>query len=418
MTQARNMAVRLQSHARITPAIQPLPTLTDPKPYGTMLFVHFDWRSCHRVSALMRPPRLFFMVAFLLAVIAAPVAAQETVRWRDFQLCQDCPLRLTEVVRLGDAEGPGMITLASPMVSWSEDFGYLVAALTTIQRFDSDGRFVRAMGRAGEGPGEFRAVVDAHAVEGRIVGLDALKRAWVIFDAAGDFLAERRYGFMAGSFVPIGGNRVVVIAMDRRPSVVGNPLHLVDLDSGVPSLHFGAASANWTIRGYGASVIGSVLGRPGTLWWATVGSPRLQEWSVEDELLTVMEGELPWFPEVAGPTDPFTEPPPTLLQSIALDRRGHLWMALRTADPEWRDVELEAGPEAGAAIIPDGRSDDYRDSRLDIFDLDGRRHVGSYTWDLTGIRLMNLGGEPAIRVLEYTDDLVPQIVIYRVEWAF
>lgn len=49
----------------------------------------------------------------------------------------------------------------------------------------------------------------------------------------------------------------------------------------------------------------------------------------------------------------------------------------------------------------------------DIFDLDGQRHVGSYTWDSQNVRLMNLDGEPAVSVPEYTADLVPQIVIYR-----
>lgn len=131
------------------------------------------------------------------------------------------------------------------------------------------------------------------------------------------------------------------------------------IENGAPSLHFGATGANWAITGYGATVLGSVLSRPATVWWGSAGSPRVQEWSVDNEHLRVIEGEHPWFPEVAGPGDPLGEPPLTLLRSVALDRHDHLWMTIRTADPEWRDVELGVGPEAGAAIVPAGRWHDY-----------------------------------------------------------
>ncbi|MYI06630.1 MAG: 6-bladed beta-propeller, partial [Gemmatimonadetes bacterium] len=111
--------------------------------------------------------------------------AYEAANWNGFELCADCKLELTEVVRLGDAEGAGAIEGSEPVVTWSARSGYVVAGPTFLQVFDDDGRFVRRIGRRGEGPGEFTAVADAHVVDDRLVALDRVTRAWSIFTLAG-----------------------------------------------------------------------------------------------------------------------------------------------------------------------------------------------------------------------------------------
>ena len=344
------------------------------------------------------------------------VPTYETVNWTDFTVCAECELQLTEVVRLGDPAGPGAIEGAAPGVTWSEHLGYVVASSTFLQIFDHDGRFVRRVGREGEGPGEFTAIADAHVVDGRLVALDRVTRAWSNFNLAGEFLGRRPYGHQAGAFVPVGGGRVVVVNRDAAPEADDAPLHLAHIDSGVPSLHFGSKDAweyGWKERPHAGDVRGSVTGRPGTLWWGAAGGPRLQEWSVDDELLRVIEGELPWFPEVRRPVDLTREPPPTLLRFLALDTTEHLWMITRTADPDWREVELETGQQG--LRVPAGKQDNYFDTRLDIFDLEEKRHIGRYVWDAAGARLFNLGGEPAASIVEYAEDTERQVVIYRLD---
>ena len=129
----------------------------------------------------------------------------------------------------------------------------------------------------------------------------------------------------------------------------------------------------------------------------------------------MIDGDLPWFAEVTEDIDPTKDAPSTLLNSIAFDdREEHLWLSLETADPGWRDVARDVSGEEGVIAIPSDQWDDYLDTRLDVFDLDERRHVGSYTFDSQNVRLMNIVGEPAVSVLEYTETMVPQVVIYRV----
>ncbi len=339
----------------------------------------------------------------------------ELTNWSNFAICADCELQLTEVVRFGEADGHGVIDGIAPRVSWNEKPGYVVVGSTFLQLFDDDGRFVRRIGREGDGPGEFGRVIDAHVVDGRLVALDQARRAWSIFNLAGEFIEARPYGYRAGPFTPVGGSHVVVVAMDPSPEAAGLPFHLAHIDSGVPSRHFGSGQGRDRNREngpYSDNLTGSVASRPGTVWWGSAGSPRVEEWSVDDELLRVVDGELPWFPEVTESIDPTTDPPSTLLMSIALDGREYLWMTVRTADPGWREVELERTPE-GYRVPPERRGD-YMDTRLDIFDLEERRHLGRYVWDSPYARLIDLGGEPAVSIVEYDEEMVPQVVVYRV----
>ena len=350
----------------------------------------------------------------VLAEILNP-PTHETTTWSDFELCDECEIELTEVVRFGEPESPGVIGSIAPRVSWNEQLGYVVVGSTSLQIFDDDGRFVRRIGGEGEGPGEFSRVIDAHVVDGRLVALDYAQSAWSIFNLAGEFIQRRPYGHSTGPFVPVGGSHVVVVNMDESPELAGLPLHLADIDSGVPTLHFGSGDDAWESRPYSNNVQGSVTSRPGTVWWGATGSPRVQEWSVDDELLRVVDGELPWFPEVTEFIDPTREPPSTLLRSLALDGRERLWMTVRTADPEWQEVELERTQQGHRA--PPERRGDYMDTRLDIFDLEEQRHIGRYVWDSPYARLINLGGEPAVSIVEYTEDNGLQVVIYRVGWG-
>ncbi len=87
-------------------------------------------------------------------------------------------------------------------------------------------------------------------------------------------------------------------------------------------------------------------------------------------------------------------------------------MTVMTADPEWDEVPL-VQTRIGFAISP-GHDDDYFDTRLDVFNLRERRHLGRYVWDPLAVNLLDRGGVPAVYLLEYDNAMVPQIVVYGV----
>lgn len=87
-----------------------------------------------------------------------------------------------------------------------------------VQLFDSRGRLQRALGREGDGPGEFRGLLGVVRVaDGRLVTLDRRGRVG-IWSERGDSLVR---GFDSGirgarSFVAAGQNRIAVSSVDFR----------------------------------------------------------------------------------------------------------------------------------------------------------------------------------------------------------
>ena len=350
--------------------------------------------------------------AATLMLLGTPgLRAQEVLRWDDFEICDRCELELTEVVRLGDLDGEGIVESDFERVTWDEDFGYFMFHLgnSTVKQFDLGGRFVRLIGGRGQGPGEFsESIIDVKAVDGQIVVTDSRKNALVVFDSVGEFVEDRRYAFESGPLVPIGDGRGVVVSLDRRPDLSGYPLHLVDIATGEASLHFGSRRASeWSIADFDR-IAASAVSRVGTIWWGSEYGARVEEWSVDNELLRIVDGDLPWLPAVVPDGVPGGPPSPRLA-SLALDSDDRLWVVSWIADPEWRDVR-RVGP--GAVLQADAHN--FYDARLDIFDLGERRHVGSRTWDALSPKLLNHGGEPAVSVMEYDDGMIPRLVVYRV----
>lgn len=350
--------------------------------------------------------------------VAKPSSAQEAARWNDFGPCGDgaAELALHEVVRLGDAEGDGMIERDGVGVLYGEELGYFVLdGDARFKIFNDDGRFVRAVGRDGEGPGEFAVVTSVAVVGGQIVALDAGRRSWQVFDLDGEFVAQRNFGFPSAHFVPVGGGRVVAAGMDRRPDFVGYPLHLVDLAEGAPTLHFGDDEpAKWkTTDPWAEFTVVGPGSRAGTVWGGKAGIPTAREWSGDGEPLRSIEGELEWFPRLDRHPDPRRlEPPGPLVVELMADGGDRLWMQTLLADAGWREA---MGTGRGAEPVrPDPGK--VSDTRIDGFDLGRQCHLGRRMWDVPGHRLFDRGGEAMIQVVSYDHPAVPQVVVYRIGW--
>lgn len=354
----------------------------------------------------------------LLCAFAFPdLAAQERIDFAEFDLCNECRLTLTEVIRLGTDHGSGIVEHEWTRATWDQKLGFATFAGTRINLYDRDGRFQRALGREGEGPGEFRAISDVHIAAGRIIALDFRTRAWSLFDENGTFVTRRPYPgpLGRGRFRMVGSDTVVVAAINRRdPDAVGYPLHLTTLARDAPVTHFGTDSPRWVPNEpYASIVILGTLSARGAMWWAKPARPHLEEWSLEGNHRRTVAGKLPWFHEYE-PSGPLARRPLTRLGYFGVDGDDRLWMMTEVPDPEWGQIEF-VRTEEGWIPKDDVRPDQLRDARLDIFDLRQRTHLGWFTWDDVYPALMDLGGELAVSAVEYDPGLVPRVVIYRLE---
>lgn len=110
--------------------------------------------------------------------------------------------RLVESLRIGSAVEGGpdafgnVISLAVDPLDrmWIVD-----SRANEVRVFDRGGRFVRTIGRGGEGPGEFIGVRGiGHGPEGEIWVQDGRLKRWEIFDTAGSRIGGQRYVTLLG----------------------------------------------------------------------------------------------------------------------------------------------------------------------------------------------------------------------------
>lgn len=350
-----------------------------------------------------------------IVIASLTVEAQTVIDLSDIALCADCRLPLQHVVSLGTITGPGMIEEEWTRVVRDVEMGYLTFAGATIKRFDEHGQFVAQFGRTGEGPGEFRAITDVQIVQGQIVALDYRNRSWSVFGEDGGFLRLRRYSgaLGRGRFHVVGPDTLVVAGMDTSsPEVVGYPLHLTTLAPEAPVVHFGADSPDFIPNEpYATSVVLSTMSHPGTVWWGKPARPHWEEWSLDGDHLRTVVGDLPWFPNEL-PTRLQGPRPISRMGYFGVDARDRLWILTEVADLDWEDIEFVRTDE-GWAPVDEVTPGELRDTRLDVFDLKARRHLGHYRWDGVYPALLIMEDDMAVSTVEYDADYTPRLVIYR-----
>ena len=110
--------------------------------------------------------------------------------------------RLVETLRIGASDGdhPAVFgDIRNILVDQMNRMWVVDQLATEVRVFTPDGGFVRAIGRRGEGPGEFRRIGDAfHGANGEI-WVEDVGRRWEVFDTAGKWMGTHRLPFHQGN---------------------------------------------------------------------------------------------------------------------------------------------------------------------------------------------------------------------------
>jgi hypothetical protein len=141
------------------------------------------------------------------------------------------------------------------------------------------------------------------------------------------------------------------------------------------------------------------------VWWAKMGAPFFEEWSVDGVHQRTISGTLESFPPRAT-----GGVPRTLLKSFALDSTDRLWVVTVVPDDDWQTVR-SIGAEGA---IPRDQYDNYWDSRLDLYSLTDRRHIGHLTWDENAVTLVKKNGDVFVALMEYERPDWPRLMLYEV----
>lgn len=349
----------------------------------------------------------------LVSTLPAHVSAQAHINLGAVPVCRQCSLELEPLVFLGEASGDGVIESAYVKVRYAPNarmFAVFATGKSTIQFFDSAGRYLRSIGRPGQGPKEVAVLADAQFVGSDIAILDARGPKLLVLDQTGGRVSDTRLNVRGGRFRVVTESTVVVGSIDRaRPAVVGYPLHYVDARTGKPIHHFGSEEGDWNgLEPYAQMVILGLSPNPELVWWARPTPLRLEQWTIQGEHRRTVEGELPWFPMSLGASR--DGPPPPLLVAFGVDSANRLWLLQRVPDPDWKAVRRRGNER----IVVREDYAEFWDTRLDIFDLEASKHVATARWDEVAVDLVQLGGVIVVQRLIYETDLYPRVGLYRV----
>jgi hypothetical protein len=350
-------------------------------------------------------------IALFLALHLNSPAAQQVIDLSSFERCRACEVEPVLELRLGDPDLPGGIESEYAHAAFDEAHGgYAVFQRTgtQVQLFDSLGAFQGVLSREGGGPGELRGLAAVAFADGNIVMVDIGGPKIVVMSRAGELIAENRIDLPAGDLRVISADTVVIGSMDRRPNLVGYPLHLVSLSGGEVLQNFGSLEGDWSAAEPFATLI--LIGKSAwdrSVWRGYYGRLRLEEWTLDGSLKQVITGDFDWFlPMVYN-----QEGPPSSLRAFATDRNERLWLLTRVPDENWRRVHRgRLGPET---LIRTEDADRYWDTRLDVFDLRTEQHLGTVRWDGTKVFLVSRSGTVLVNMVQYDEEMVPRVALYR-----
>jgi len=284
-----------------------------------------------------------------------------------------------------------------------------------IQVFDSDGRFLRALGRRGQGPLEFLAIgaID-FSPTGRLYVFDEGSRRATVLSASLELLTSFSLPLGAGYGPVVPSDEVVVLASPGASrETVGYPIHVVDSTSNGALLRsFG--SDGLQVPGERKRFnIG--LATSGDAVWAVERHGERQEfrrWSLEGELtkeLTRSPGG--WYSdEIDRMSTEFGEYPDLPAarpnnRSLYEDRNGYLWLFTFVADRRLKSLISES-PDGSRTIS--GTAADRIDTVIEVIDIEAAAVVSRRRIDQAAVAIsegflftvLEIGDRINVEVLE------------------
>lgn len=273
------------------------------------------------------------------AAILIPTRSPAQVVIPDAPSCVGCRIVAENLVTLASPDGPEALRALGQL---SEDgLGRLWYGRSegTPLVFESDGRFIRGIGKAGAGVGEFQMARPIIRLPGdSVLIFDGINgRATVV----GPDLQTARFisvpFFVDDAEVLRWPDRLLVGSNIPSPALIGLPLHVVDMSGSRASI---VSSSG--LRGDPAiDVLGTTIvphrvssSRREGVWVMNPYVYNLQLRDVEMSIVGEWTRVAPWFDVEAAPVQP-------IIAGVHEDDLGRLWVVLHTPRPEagriWRD---------------------------------------------------------------------------------
>ncbi len=314
----------------------------------------------------------------LLGTLAAPLNAQDSVVVvPDAPSCATCSLTVSAVVELGDREGPGIVAqlnapYALARVVRSDDGDYYVPGYLgdgRLLRFSGDGVFQEAIGRRGEGPGEYDLPV---LVAGSVDDL-------TILDVLSSRLTTIRGGEVATWTVPLRfdgldvfpDGRQVYNALSPEPDRIGHVLHVYDPAGRRITSSLGDEGVRTARMDPGITELRRrvAVAADGNIWAARSNRYRIDKWSPDGDHIARIERDAPWFrPWEEWPGVDYEVRPLPAVAGVRDWGDGLLMVVVRLADADWRPIGPTRTPVPGHTTIDPTQREELYDTVIEVLD--------------------------------------------------
>lgn len=210
--------------------------------------------------------------------------------------------------------------------------------------YDSRGRFTRAIGRMGRGPGEYNAVDDLVWLPGdSVLVVDGINRRATVITPDGR--AQRSIQMPAtflNLFVLEWPSRLFGSATIATPAAAGHGLHLVDLSGTSVRVSRSFSPGEGTLRPSDrGTAYHYISGTPtGDILSSTPHSFAVYSWSRSGRLTSSLVRRGPSLPDKVPVQDvgsPRTPPSPAV-SGLMVDEAGLIWLFVRVPATTWRDA--------------------------------------------------------------------------------
>jgi hypothetical protein len=296
--------------------------------------------------------KLLFLVP-LLPGVHAQVRAQDHVLIGPEPSCEACNISFERILTFGKSEGSEyldggpLVFTKGPTAYYAvpRDFNYEIGV------FDSQGNFLRSVGREGEGPGEYRIIFDilAGPADSLFVFDRSNNRVTVLdpsLTTARTFALPGRFLDHGACLLPDGSFLANLVAAD--PSGILPPVHHLDPEGKVLK-RFGerVGNENWARAVSGPGAYRRFFPSTDQQFWMIEGTQfGLSRWHLLEGRSQefVLEGWLESPDEAAlfG-----LGVPPTTMMDVVEDTQGLVWFMIRVPDPNWEEAVKRIGPGLG-----------------------------------------------------------------------
>lgn len=279
----------------------------------------------------------------LVAVLAGPSGAQGARRLiGDTPSCATCRVAVAQTTVL--AVPDTVPALVSPFgfardsrgnVYVTDPFGEV-----GVRQFDARGRYLRTIGRKGQGPGQFMAIGSVAIGPGD--SIHVFHAGHSVFSTDGRHVRTRTaLGGALGRSVRITSDgRYLAHAQIASAAAFGQPLHWAATDDSVLT-SFGLGSSEPAQRGSWSlmRVLSNVSS--GSVWSGRVNQYRLEQWALPPKQIQEITRETAWFePWTDWDSRPLlSKPKPRLMSVYVSPSDGLLWTLSLVADANWRAVD-------------------------------------------------------------------------------